>query len=203
MNWSMMEDLKHKPQYYQSLTPACEARESPIRACLPPVSDSPAIDANGQSGPELADDGQPFGRSAEFPPSPTRGPFHPFVGRRPRQADRTGHVYYIKVKGKNLIKIGFTSLLNLNVRLQELQTSCPYDLEFISVISGCQIEDERVEQRFFKDCRLRGEWFVYTRRMQEYLRLVEESHCERNGIPIEATKHYIVWEEFDDNAPSL
>lgn len=111
-------------------------------------------------------------------------------------------VYFIKVTGRNIVKIGYTTT-HPETRLSKLQTSCPYPLELIAAIANCRRSDERAHHDFFAEERVNGEWFTYTPFMQTFLRMVCEEDCRRKGVSIETTRHHIIWEEFDDNAPSL
>ena len=78
-------------------------------------------------------------------------------------AKKKGYVYFIKVKGKDLFKIGITKQSNVVNRVANIQSSCPYLIELHSYYSSEDCEKEEVELHDrFKDKRTHGEWFNLT-----------------------------------------
>jgi len=72
--------------------------------------------------------------------------------------DQGSLVYFITAAHPNFpIKIGFTSSLK-ELRLQSLQTGCPYLLRLIGAVSGSLADERKIHARFLH-LRLVGEWF--------------------------------------------
>jgi hypothetical protein len=75
------------------------------------------------------------------------------------------YVYFIKAFGKPpRMKIGKAA--DPDKRLKELQTGCPYDLAIMAKIR-CRSEKhalyvEKLAHQYFKEYRMRGEWFKCT-----------------------------------------
>lgn len=73
--------------------------------------------------------------------------------------------YFIEAIGQNLVKIGVAH--NVERRLAQLQTACPFDLQIL-----CAIEDDYEEllHTVFESERVRGEWFRLSVRIREFIR---------------------------------
>lgn len=67
-----------------------------------------------------------------------------------------GYVYFIEMERPRLIKIGYAS--DVDERLSNLQTACPFELSVLDVFIGTK-EDERVLHKMLKPHRYRREWF--------------------------------------------
>lgn len=78
--------------------------------------------------------------------------------------DRPGHVYFVKI-GRN-VKIGFSS--QINTRLGTLQTANPERMELLLVIPGTP-QTERFFHELFSEFRIRGEWFIYSRAINNFI----------------------------------
>lgn len=78
-------------------------------------------------------------------------------------------LYILQNGDTNQYKIGITN--NLNRRLKQLQSGCPYDLKVIKIWTHYDrkviAKYERVLHKFFTKCGCRirnnGEWFILTR----------------------------------------
>lgn len=68
----------------------------------------------------------------------------------------SGEVYFIKISGLSLIKVGYAA--NAQDRLYVLQTASPFDLCLMESFAGTKA-DERAIQRFLASHRYRREWF--------------------------------------------
>lgn len=68
-------------------------------------------------------------------------------------------LYFIKQKGTNLVKIGYTDGYNtVDARLQTLQVGNPEELELIGTLCG-DTGTEAILHAILKQHRVRGEWF--------------------------------------------
>lgn len=70
---------------------------------------------------------------------------------------RVGYVYFIQVQGGGPVKIGWS--VDVHERLSELQTGCPLPLEIRRTIETTDRTLEKRIHQYFKDLRIRGEWF--------------------------------------------
>lgn len=66
-------------------------------------------------------------------------------------------VYIVRALGTDFYKIGYTAS-SPKVRMQALQTGCPYELKLVAWFAGDE-SDEAYLHRLFGDHRVRGEWF--------------------------------------------
>lgn len=76
-------------------------------------------------------------------------------------------VYFILAEEVNRVKIGYTC--DVRRRLKELQSWSPVELSVLKVIKGTCREEERFQQMFDAE-RVRGEWFTYSERLQDFIR---------------------------------
>ena len=68
------------------------------------------------------------------------------------------YVYFIQCE--DLIKIGYSK--NINKRLKQLQTGCPYALQLLYVIDNADYETEQYYHRYFSSIyNIRGEYYDY------------------------------------------
>lgn len=79
-----------------------------------------------------------------------------------------GGVYF--AKGGTRLKIGFSNEIAL--RMRELQTGCPFIIQFVGAIIGADIAVEADLHAHFDADRAHGEWFEYSPRLAEFIRLV-------------------------------
>lgn len=80
----------------------------------------------------------------------TTGPFL-------RSALRTGWIYFV-ADGAGLVKIGFTTAVDPDVRVRALRTRYGKGLSLLGVIRGTMRGESDLHRRF-ADYRTRGEWF--------------------------------------------
>ena len=81
-------------------------------------------------------------------------------------ADKSNEVVYF-LRAGGFVKIG-KSTYSGKRRIAELQTGCPYPIEFIGQIKGGQRE-ERALHRQFAPIRAQGEWFYATEQLLAYI----------------------------------
>jgi len=68
-------------------------------------------------------------------------------------------IYFIRQKGTNYIKIGYTAR-DVSARLRELQTSNPLPLEIILTLEGDEIREQEMQRRYYQYLSTGGtEWF--------------------------------------------
>ena len=77
-----------------------------------------------------------------------------------------GVVYFIGSDESNYVKIGTT--IDIEKRIAGIQTSIPFDLKILLIISGGKNE-ERKTHSAFEQYRKRGEWFNNTGKLKMYL----------------------------------
>lgn len=75
-------------------------------------------------------------------------------------------VYFILAEGGNRIKIGWTS--DLNSRLKQLQTSCPYPPVVLHKISGDEKKERDLHEKF-AHLRRHMEWFEDAPELRDYI----------------------------------
>lgn len=73
------------------------------------------------------------------------------------------YVYFIQCQETKRVKIGLSQ--NVDDRLAALQLGCPTELRLLVAIPGSRKFEAFFHQEF-ADCRLHGEWFEYTPRLQ-------------------------------------
>jgi len=73
-----------------------------------------------------------------------------------------GYVYLIHCMGTDYYKFG-SSKINPELRLNELQTGCPFELKLISYIYQNDYKEiEKYTHYKFRRYRIRGEWYILT-----------------------------------------
>lgn len=79
------------------------------------------------------------------------------------------HLYFIKVvKGRGPVKIGRAN--DPSVRLPALQVACPYQLKLLGVLEGFGDYELAFHLYLARD-RMRGEWFGWSKRVEETVKL--------------------------------
>lgn len=78
----------------------------------------------------------------------------PVTQRRSGPVLQKGKVYFIKCGGA--VKIGFS--IDPKLRLKELQTATPDDLELLGAMAGTTETEDELQARF-AEYQIRGEWF--------------------------------------------
>jgi len=94
----------------------------------------------------------------------------PIATKDEAHADKSNEVVYF-LRAGGFIKIG-KSTYSGRRRIAELQTGCPYPIEFIGQIKGGQRE-ERVLHRQFAHIRAHGEWFHATEQLLAHIDLLK------------------------------
>jgi len=82
-------------------------------------------------------------------------------------------VYIAKIGDK--VKIGTTA--DLKVRLSNIQTNTPEKVELLASIKGGR-KLEKVLHEGFESSRFKGEWFNYTKEIQDYVQQIND----RQGV---------------------
>lgn len=76
------------------------------------------------------------------------------------------YVYFIGNLEYKFCKIGYSA--NPSVRLSDIQTGCPFEIEVIGIIKGNR-KDELRHQQFFRSCQSWGEWFHIKGDLERYI----------------------------------
>ena len=87
----------------------------------------------------------------------------------------TGWIYFIEFQEKGPVKIGYAT--NVDKRLNNIQSSCPYELNVLCATPG-GIECEKILHKVFADSRIRGEWFWPTRIIRMAIRRLKSFERE-------------------------
>ena len=77
-------------------------------------------------------------------------------------------IYFIQCGENGPIKIGYTQA-DPKHRLKQLQIGCPYKLKLIFVYQDNDRESESDIHAEFEDYRMRGEWFLPTGRIYDFI----------------------------------
>ena len=73
-------------------------------------------------------------------------------------------IYFVKAGDR--VKIGYSN--DPSIRISELQTSCPHDLEVLLIVDGNRDEERELHMRF-SDIRRTGEWFKFEAPIKSYI----------------------------------
>ena len=93
-----------------------------------------------------------------------------------------GFVYFVRVAGSELVKIGKAG--NVAARLRTLQAGAPEPLESLHTVEAtCQTGAETYFHRRFAAQRVRGEWFSLTAEDLDAVRAIT-SYCEACPEPV-------------------
>lgn len=84
------------------------------------------------------------------------------------------YCYFIRATEHDFVKIGYTT--NVEARLVNLQTGCPYDLEIMHVLRGAESTELFFHKKFAKS-HVRGEWFRLSGEIERYV------CCLKMGYP--------------------
>ena len=82
----------------------------------------------------------------------------------------SGTIYFIRVDGKNQIKIGWTTHGHHKKRLTSLQTGNPEKLILLAISENQKKEKEQELHKKFSHLRIRNEWFELTEELLEYMK---------------------------------
>lgn len=74
-------------------------------------------------------------------------------------------IYLVVCRSNSTCKIGYS--IKPDKRVVALQTSNAFELELVTFIDG-SVDDERKLHEKFKEFRLSGEWFLYSREIKEF-----------------------------------
>jgi hypothetical protein len=77
-------------------------------------------------------------------------------------------VYFILDSYSNSVKIGYSTIKGLKKRVENLQIGTPYELKLLGIVWGDKNIEKELHKKF-KHSRIRGEWFYYTKELEEYL----------------------------------
>lgn len=75
-------------------------------------------------------------------------------------------VYFIQCQKTGIVKIGYAK--QPKKRLKVFQTGYPFDLKLVAVIEGDRSFEHQVHLNF-KACRVRGEWFIPSLKMADWI----------------------------------
>lgn len=84
-----------------------------------------------------------------------------------------GWVYFIKVRGVDLVKIGWS--LAPDRRFEQIANGVPFELQFVAGRRGSRA-DEAAYHGQFKHLRLKGEWFQSDRELRAVIRSLVKTH---------------------------
>ncbi len=84
-------------------------------------------------------------------------------------------IYFVQCGKNGPVKIGCTG--NVEDRITQMQTSCPYELKLLWKINGGK-EDEAELHEQWKHERIRGEWFRPSRQLLEYIETEASNNWE-------------------------
>jgi hypothetical protein len=94
-----------------------------------------------------------------------------------------GDVYFVACRNE-FVKVGFA--LNVDQRLKELQTGCPYELTVIGVLRDTSALAERWFHAAMRSERGRGEWFKLTDRVRLLIQAVNDGFYPLKAEEIKA-----------------
>lgn len=84
-------------------------------------------------------------------------------------------IYFVACPPANAVKIGHTRKLhygtidsNAYSRMASMQSACPFALEMLAVCEGDLAREQELHRRF-RHLRLRGEWFLLTEEVREFI----------------------------------
>lgn len=80
-------------------------------------------------------------------------------------------IYFVRCC--EFVKIGVA--VDPIARLLTLQTGCPFDMQLIGVAPGKDKEETELHRLFMQD-HYRGEWFVWTKQIEQYV----EKECDKS-----------------------
>ncbi|MGD2122607.1 MAG: GIY-YIG nuclease family protein [Gemmatimonadota bacterium] len=86
-------------------------------------------------------------------------------------------VYF--VRAGEYVKIGVAN--NIHSRMSALQTGCPHELECVLLLNGSYDLEMEVHQRF-RSTHHRGEWFVWSDDLADYMNEMRELGEDMSGI---------------------
>ena len=109
-------------------------------------------------------------------------------------------IYAIRAVGTQYVKIGYTDHWDAKVRLDTLQTGCPYDLELVAFGLGSKASEKRLH-RYLTIARRhhKGEWFKWSQEVERVVAWIKDHAYKLPSIPravrgsgrLGATKAYI------------
>lgn len=77
-------------------------------------------------------------------------------------------VYFILDEYSNSVKIGYTTLKGLKKRIETLQIGTPNELTLLGATWGDKKIEKNIHEKFHS-LHIRGEWFTYSKELEEYL----------------------------------
>jgi len=95
------------------------------------------------------------------------------AGRVAVKNEKPGRVYFIAAEGLNVVKIGWTSIGGIRLRMKSLRTFCPVPIAVLGGYPGTLTDELREHRRWAAD-RMQGEWFRRSKTLNDYIREVSE-----------------------------
>lgn len=89
----------------------------------------------------------------------------PLEGATSFAFDEIGLVYFAEAVGAERVKIGWTRARNIEKRLAELQTGCPFPLVVRATLRGLLLQEWQEHQTLQEDW-IHGEWFHLSGRVR-------------------------------------
>lgn len=96
-------------------------------------------------------------------------------------------VYFVKAKGTNRVKIGYTASNDPKSRINQLKTSCADTLELVQFYPDAPREVEKKFHDRFKSSHIKREWFYYRPEISEFL-----GDCNLDKPEIQSAPDHII-----------
>ena len=77
-------------------------------------------------------------------------------------------IYFILDEYSNSVKIGYTTLKGLKKRIETLQIGTPNELTLLGATWGDKKIEKQLHEKFHYS-HIRGEWFYYTKELEEFI----------------------------------
>lgn len=104
-------------------------------------------------------------------------------------------IYFILDRKNKVVKIGKYTKGKLAIRLSGLQVGNVHLLEVIGVQEGERCEEAELHEKFI-DLRVRGEWFVYKRPLEEYIKRNTNLDIEDEKLPVKDRRTKKQWRKY-------
>jgi len=103
-------------------------------------------------------------------------------------------IYFIQSGNNGPIKIGHTKF-NINSRLKSLQTGNPVKLILIKTIKGDLKKERKIQKKFYED-NIRGEWFLPSLKLLNYIK-------SKKGLTLNKIKESQDAKTIEDTTPDI
>ncbi len=90
-------------------------------------------------------------------------------------------IYFAYCRPLHLVKIG--TARDVNGRLRQLQTGCPYEIELIALLDGGTSKEFELHQRF-NHLRTSGEWFAVADELRDLIVALQETDKRINDTRV-------------------